>query len=43
MTNYYQISRVVFDKKILRVFPIYIMEQKAPPPGGHVFRQINII
>ena len=41
MPNYFQISRMFFDKKIFTVFPINIKmcynKEKGPAPCGHMF------
>ena len=45
MPSYFQIRPIILDKKIFKVFPIYV-HGKLPvtlPSYGHVFRQINKI
>ena len=43
MPNYFQISPVIFDKKIFYVFPLYTKEKLTQPSGGHVFQKIKFV
>ena len=43
MRNYFQIDPVVFDMKIIYIFPIYTCEKLTPFPGSHVFQHIKFI